>query len=463
MSKTLLLSMPYGNSYGKINVKSLGFWVPPVGLAYVGSYLKEKGFEVKLIDLMFSDGWEDIERIIRVESPDLVGLSATTPQISAAFKVAKMVKAISKDIRVVVGGIHASALPEETIADENIDILAYGEGELTMAEIVSGKQLQAIEGIYYKNNGQIVKNKPRELVKDIDIFPYPLYKDLPVSKYGTEHFGSILGIISTRGCPYQCVYCAANTIHKRQYRKRSIQNVIGEIERLKKDFKAARFSFYDDTFILDKKRIVDLCEALIRSNLNMKWNCIVRADSLDREILKVLKRAGCWSIQIGIESGDNEILRLAKRSETVEDALRAVKWTKELGMEVIGLFILGLPYETKSTICRTIKLAKTINVDYAQFSILVPLPGSEVWDMAKKGNGLNLTSEDWDNFGRYGEPIIALKDINKKELSHYFVKAYRDFYLRPGYIFNRLRSMRSLSEFKSLFMRGTTLLKFFVK
>ena len=464
MSKILLLSMPYGKSYGKIDIKYLDFGVTPVGLAYIASFLKSKGCDVKLVDLMFStSNWEEVRLLIERESPLWVGISATTPQINAAFMAAQIVKEINSAIKVVIGGVHASALPDETIKEKNIDVLVYGEGELTMLELVSGKALKDITGIYYKEGGEIIKNPPRGLVKDIDIFPYPLYEDLPIEKYGTEFFGATLGIVSSRGCPHRCVYCAANTVHKRQYRKRSIENIIGEIEKLKTVFKAKRFTFHDDTFTMDAARTTAICETLIKKNLGLEWNCITRADKLTKPLLKIMKSAGCRTIQIGVESGDNEILRLAQRRETVEDAVRAISWTKEAGMEVVGYFIIGLPYETRETIEETIRISKKLNIDYAQFSILVPLPGSAVWDMAQEKDLLEIVSPGWDNFGRYGEPIIRLKDVSQEELSRYFVKAYRDFYIRPAYVLQRLRRIRSKQDVLNLFKNGIALLKFLSK
>jgi radical SAM superfamily enzyme YgiQ (UPF0313 family) len=461
MSEILLLSMPYGKSYGKIDIKDLDFGVPPVGLSYIGSFLKVAGHDVRLIDLMFTTrNWEDVRNLIKDESPRWVGISATTPQINEAFITAEIVKQINPEINVVIGGVHASALPEQTISDKNIDILVYGEGEFTMLELAQDKELKEIKGIFYKRDGKIVKNPPRDLVENIDIFPYPLYEDLPIDKYGTEFFGTTLGIISSRGCPYQCTYCAANTIHKRWYRKRSTENVIGEIEKLKYDFKLKKISFYDDTFTLDNKRTVEICEAIIKSNIGLEWNCLTRSDSLTKPLLEIMKAAGCKCIQIGIESGDNEVLRLAKRKETVEDAIQSITWAKELGIEVIGLFIIGLPYDTKETIRKTIDTAKKLKIDYAQFSILVPLPGSETWDMAQERKNLEIVSFGWENFGRYGEPIIKLKDVTKEELSKYFIQAYREFYLRPAYIINRLSSIKNLYDFINLFKRSMALLKF---
>lgn len=464
MSEVLLLSMPYGKSYGRINIKDLGFGVPPIGLAYIASFLKSKSCDVRLVDLMFStNGWEEAKKLIQRENPRWIGISATTTQINEAFMVASLAKEINPEVKVIIGGIHASALPEETIADDNIDILVYGEGEFTMWELVQNNDLVLIKGIYYKKGGQIIKNPPRDLVEDIDIFPYPLYEDLPIANYGTEYFGTTVGVISARGCPHQCIYCAANTIHKRRYRKRSTDSLIGEIEMLKNKYNIKRFSFYDDTFTLDKNRTIEICKALINRKIGLEWNCLTRCDALSRDMLKIMKEAGCKCIQIGIESGDDEILRLAKRRETVEDAIRAVGWVKELGIEALGFFIIGLPYDTGKTIQKTIDIAKKLKFDYAQFSILVPLPGSEVWGMAQEGKILELLSPDWENFGRYGKPIIRLKDVTSKELYRYFTKAYREFYLRPSYILGRLMSLRGIRDIKNLFKRSLALLKLLLK
>lgn len=464
MSEILLLSMPYGKSYGKIDIKNIDFGVPPVGLAYIASFLKTSGYNIRLVDLMFStENWDEVKDLVKSESPKWVGISSTTPQINEAFTTAEILKQIDPTIKVVIGGTHASALPERTISNKNIDILVYGEGEITMLELVQGKKIEEIKGIFYKIDGRVIKNPPRDLVKDIDIFPYPLYEELPLVRYGTEHFGATLGIISSRGCPYQCIYCAANTIHRRLYRKRSTENVMGEIEKLKYKFKVKRFTFYDDTFTLDNKRTMEICEALIKRDLGLEWNCITRADNLTKPLLGLMKKAGCSSVQIGVESGDDEILRLSGRRETVEDVVKAVNWTKGVGMEVLGLFVIGLPYETKETIEKTISISKKLKIDYAQFSILVPLPGSTVWDMAQEKKVLEIVSPEWENFGRYGEPIIRLKDVTTEELSKYFVKAYREFYLRPSYILSRIISVKNLRSFISLLRRGLALFKFLLK
>ncbi|OHB89737.1 MAG: hypothetical protein A3D13_01460 [Planctomycetes bacterium RIFCSPHIGHO2_02_FULL_40_12] len=460
MSDILLLSMPYGKSYGKIDIESLDFGVPPVGLAYIGSYLKSAGCDVRLVDLMFStSNWEEVRTLIHKESPKWLGISATTPQINEAFTTAKIAKKLNPDMQVVIGGIHASALPEETLSNENIDILVYGEGEMTMLELVEGKVIDQIEGIYYKRDQKIIKNPPRSLENDLDKFPYPLYEDLPLERYGGEHVGATLGIISSRGCPYQCTYCAANTIHKRKFRKRSIENIVGEIEKFKHLFKVTKFSFYDDTFTLDKNRTVAICEAIMKRDMNLEWNCITRGDSLTKPLLEIMKKAGCSMVQIGIESGSNEILRKAKRRETVEENLQAVHWAKQAGMEVVGLFILGLPYETEETIKQTIEIAKKSKVDYAQFSILVPLPGSEVWDLAQKGEAIELITSNWEDFGRYGRSIIRLKGLDEDALSKYFVKAYKKFYMRPSYIIKKLGKVTNLASFLNLSKKGLVLLK----
>ncbi|MBI5145285.1 MAG: cobalamin B12-binding domain-containing protein [Candidatus Omnitrophica bacterium] len=452
--------MPYGKSYGRIDIKALDFGVPPLGIAYIASFLKEAGCSVKLVDLMFStDSLNDVGRIIRQESPRWIGLSATTVQIKEAFKVAEIAKKIDPDIKVIIGGIHASALPEETISNSNIDILVYGEGEFTMLELVRGESIDKIKGIFYKRGGSIIKNPARQLAQNIDIFPYPLYQDLPIEKYGNEHVGTVVGLISTRGCPYQCTYCAAHTIHQRSYRKRSVGNIIGEIEKLKLDYKIKRFTFHDDTFTLDNQRTAEICEALIKRNLRLEWDCLTRAGHLTKPLLKIMQDSGCRRIQLGIESGDNAVLRLAKRNETIEDITRAVKWAKEVRMEVIGLFIIGLPYDTKESIRKTIDISKRLKLDYAQFSVLVPLPGSEVWDMAKGKKLLEIVAGGWENFGRYNEANIKLRDVNSKELTQYFNQAYREFYLNPSYIIRRIISIRSPKDLISLLKRAKVLLR----
>ena len=461
MAEILLLSVPYGRSYGKIAIENFQFGYPPLGLSYIASLLASEGCDVKLIDLQFLRyDQNELKILIKNESPKWVGISATTPQINDAFLTAEIVKQVNPNIKTVIGGSHASALSEQTIENKNIDILVYGEGEFTMLDLVKETNLYETKGIFFKNNGKVVKTPPRALVQDINIFPYPLYDNLPIQKYGgSQNHDASLGILSSRGCPYHCTYCAANTIHKRRFRRRSIGNIMGEITMLKQKYGFNRFCFYDDTFTLDKKRTVEICEELIKSKLQMKWYCSTRADSVTKPLLKIMKDAGCIGIHVGVESGDNQILRLAKRQETVEDSIQAITWIKEAGMVTTGQFIIGLPHETPKTIEKTINLAKKLNVDYAQFSVLIPLPGSEVWDLAQKKQLLKIVSPGWENFGRYGNSVISLKDVSPKSLSRYLVKAYREFYLRPSYILKRLCSIRSWDDFHDIMKNAIVFFK----
>ncbi|MBI5375544.1 MAG: cobalamin B12-binding domain-containing protein [Candidatus Schekmanbacteria bacterium] len=461
MSKVLLISPPWWDVYGKVNIKNVPWGSPPTGLACIASYLEKHGISVRLVDSTFCPrGWEEVKDIIKKENPDFVGITSTTPEIINAQKVAKIVKENNPNAKVVLGGIHASALPEETVSNEYIDIVAIGEGEETMLEITEGKRLDEIRGICYKQNGKILKTPPRPLIEDLDSLPFPRYDKLPVERYGNMFLGRSMGIMSGRGCPFHCSYCSDYIVHGRRFRTLSVKNVVDQVENLRDTYNVSSISFWDDNFTVSPKRVYEISEEIIKRKLNIRWFCMSRVDTVSYELLKKMKESGCIMIGLGIESGDQKILDGVGKGITIEGVKRTVAWCNEIGISVVGYFLLGLPYDTEESMDKTLALSRGLNLDVAIFSLLIPFPGTDVWEMAKEGKVLKCLAKDWSEFKRYGDPIIELEHVSKEVLKKYQKKAIKGFYLRPKYFWHILKKTKTREDFIRNFKMAISLLGF---
>lgn len=421
---------------------------PHIGLAYVAGYLRNKGYDVSVIDSPVEKlGLNDIEERIRKIKPDFIGLTATSMQINEAHLLAKFIKEeIDRNMPVIIGGYHATALPKETLEySKYFDYTVYGEGEITTFEllenIVENKPLKDVLGIAYRKSSKVIVNKPRPRIENLDELPFPALDLFPLGKYNacasTNKEILELPISSSRGCPYQCIFCARPLGNK--VVARSIDSVVEEIRRDVNELKANQILFTDETFTLDRKRVYDFCNKLIKEGLNekMKWYCETRVDLVDRSLLAKMREAGCIYIAYGIDSGNDNILKRIKKNSTVEDSKKAIRWAKEAGIKVFASCMLGHPYETKETAEQTINLILETNPDFAAFSILTPLPGSEVSKMAERGEGnLKQISSDWTKYGRQIGGAVELRNISRKELEQLQMKAYLRFYLKSDRFLN---------------------------
>ncbi|MCX5716026.1 MAG: radical SAM protein [Candidatus Omnitrophica bacterium] len=461
MSKILLIAPPYETLYGGSNIKKLQWGFIPYGIASIGGKLRSEGHKVRIVDVTWSlKNLYELKDIIRDESPDYMGVSVTTPQVVVSLEICKMAKRIKPDCTIIVGGPHASALPEEMLLNKDIDIVVYGEGEVTMSLIARGADLPLIKGVYYRDKGVIVKNEPQPLIEDLDSLPFPLYEQLPIERYGTPYMGRSVGIITGRGCPCNCTFCASKIMFGKKYRFRNVASILKEILWFKQKYGILIFSFWDDTFTINKKEVENLCVQLIENRVNIKWSCTTRVDAISRGLLGLMKKAGCFIVHLGIESGDEVVLNKTRKGITLRQAEAAVKCVRELQIEAYGYFILGLPYETKQTLRRTIEFAKKLKLDYAQFSLLTPLPGTEIWDLAKEGRILRLTTSDFARFNRYGKAVIELPGLTSEELNKYYKKAYIEFYFRWKYVLQVSRKINSLKSIIRYFKMLLNFLKF---
>ena len=279
------------------------------------------------------------------------------------IETAKVIKKIDKNIKVVVGGSHVSVDPVGVIKNKSIDVAVYGEGEMTMWELVLGKDLKKIKGIVYRKTGVIIKNEPRELINNLDDLPYPDWSVLDYSKYemgGVFNMRKpVFPLISSRGCPGHCLYCSVNAVWQHRWRGRSAVNVVNEMEYLMKNFGAREFSFQDDSVSVDKKRLEEICEEITDRKLNIKWNTPngIAHWTLTKPLLKKMKQAGCYRITFGIESGDQEMRRWVGKPYSLDQAKELTQYANSLGFWTLATNIIGFPYETKENIENTFNFA----------------------------------------------------------------------------------------------------------
>lgn len=424
----------------------LGITTPPLGLAYLAAVLEEEGYSVRIIDssvlgLTFSQ----VKREIEKDQPDVVGVTGTTPTIHEALATVRIAKEVSHNAVTVVGGPHAPFLPVETLKDcPQLDIVCIGEGEQTLLELVQTIErkanLSSVKGIAYRSNGCIAINEPRPLIDDLDSLPFPARHLLPMDRYTILDKRAIIGhIISSRGCPFNCIFCSSSLLFGKRFRARTARNVVDEIEQVVAHYKPQTIEFSDDLFTLNPKRVEAICSEIKRRGLDVAWACSSRVDTISRELLQKMKRAGCFLIYYGVESGSQRILNLMRKGIRIKQAIDAVKWAKHVGIETLGSFIIGFPGETMKDIKKTIAFAKKLGIDYAQFSLATPYPGTELYDVAKS-EGL-LVTEDWSQYTA-SIPIIETDNYSRKDLIKIFQRAYVSFYMSPRILLRHLRKGR---------------------
>ncbi len=433
----------------------------PLGLGFIAAVLEKNKIDVKILDgYVLGLDAQQLEKELDAYSPDIVGVSVVTPRAKQGLEIARIVKKKNPKTHVVLGGPHVSALGENVVIEDEVDIGVVGEGEATMLELVdvlgSGGDLSSVNGILYKENGEVKKTKPRELLKDLDQLPHPAYHMLPIDKgkynppgaWSRGRKGNYANMTTSRGCPHKCSYCDVHVTFGNNYRVHSPEYVVDELEYLYKKFNVSNFSFRDSIFTLNKKRIMRICELIEERGLSKKisWVCNGRVNYVDEELLKAMKSAGCWQVQYGVESGNQEILNKAARGTTIPQIKAAFAATKKAGLNVHGYFMVGLPGETKETVKDTVKLAKAISPDLIGFSVAIPFPGTEFYKWAVEHDHLKI--EDWNSFV-YNTAIVETPQMSISDVLKAQKWALRSYYLRPSVIFRRIMQIRSFNDLKT--------------
>lgn len=432
---------------------------PPLGLLQVGAVLKAAGHEVKFVDLA-AENYDDAKLISAVKSfaPVLVCLTCVTPTFGEAVRLAGLVKNNSAAFT-VLGGVHATIASEECFKYREIDFLVAGEGELTIAELVLNlekgeKSFSQIKGLWFRDGEEIIKGELRPLIENLDDLPFPaweLVSDLNKYQPPDALRRPVMSIMTTRGCPFGCTFCCSKQIFGRRYRVRSKDSLIKEIKYYIERFGVKELHIMDDVFTLSKDRTIEICRAIQagKFDLTLSFANGIRADSVDQEVLQVLKDTGFQDLGFGVETGDEAILKSINKSTTKDSMRLAFKMAKSFGFNTWGFFMIGLPGETKATIKKTIDFAIELDPDFAKFLILKPFPGSEVFkDLDKSGA---IKDYNYDNYGVYTAPVHELPGLSAKEMLHGQQWAYLKFYLRPKKIISHLFKIKSFTQLKANF------------
>lgn len=459
--KILLLIPPTDltRSYGKL--KSFSNPQPSIGIAYIAAVLRDNGYDVKVVDAYVNQyTLEEIMDIVNRYAPDIIGMSVLTPSADVVYEISKNIRIAFPDMKIVMGNMHASLFAEEILLQNYADYIVHREGEMTMAELMDALKnngnLEKVRGISFKKNGTVVNTPLSKNIEDLDSLPYPAWDLFPMDKYSTDPRTEVkksvveMMILATRGCPNQCTFCSSRTDRGlgSQYRMRNPKSVVDEMVYMNEKYGSDIFSFVDLAFPLVRKHAVELCNEIINRGLDkkLKWVTECRVKPLDEELLALMKKAGCVRLCFGIESGNNGILKLLKKNFTVENVRKAVRMAHKAGLEVDGMFMIGLPGETEETIRQTIDLAVELNVRYAIFNIFVPYPGCELYDILKSQDKIHY--KRWSDFTSYptysgGVPVYVPDGLTQEELMNLQTKAMKRFYLRPRFILNELKNFKA--------------------
>ncbi|MBN1356160.1 radical SAM protein [bacterium] len=441
-----------------------GMW-PPIGTLYIASVLRENGHQVVFKDGAFTTPAEMVE-LVRRERPDLLGAFVIAMFWERTKSLYREIKKQLPGIFLVAGGHGPSALAEQCLRESpELDAVVHSEAEYTMRDLANrlrqGESLDDLPGTTIRVNGEITCNPPHPFIENLDDLPFPAMDLAELDRY-CPSYGQIrrrpsFQVISSRGCKNNCLYCY-RLMGRHVLRFRSPGNVVDEIQHYVNRYGARDIKFWDESFTYDRDRVIGICEELMRRNIRVTWWISARADAVDREMLRWMKRAGCWCINFGVESGVQKNLDTLRKNLTLEQIESAVRMTHESGIKTFTTYIFGIPGETFEEGLETIRFAKRLNSYITEFFPISPFPGTDLWDMACRQKNF---SKDINNIGLLKEEIVyAPETMTHEQVSELRRRAFREYYIRPGYIWNYLTGMRSWFELKGLFLGASALLKF---
>lgn len=447
-TRVLLVNVPYVAVAYKYREGSADI-VPPLGLASIAAYLRKNGVEIEILDANAEAlGIAETIEEIRKRDCDIIGFGTTTATMRIVLEVAGAVK--SGRNRVVLGGPHASCLPVPLLERfPFIDAIVIGEGERSFLEMIpalqDGTGLESVPGIAFNRHEGVIVTAPRESIRNLDSLPFPARDLLPLDRYrpgpiiNIGYSGRAFGaIITSRGCAENCAFCASGAFWK-GLRLRSADNVIAEMRLLVRRYGVRHMMIYDDCFTVNPKRARAICRGIIDNDLRLLWGCYSRVSSSDRDTLLMMKRAGCYFIYYGIESGNQSILDDMGKRMTLGEARRAVDMARELGFLVNCSFILGLPGESEATVRRTIDFAKELDPSVVEFYVAAPFPGTKIREMAKIYGGFGDGDDRWISIR--GEQDVRTCELEPGAVQQLAMKCYREFYFRGSFVLSSLRQL----------------------
>lgn len=402
---------------------------PWLGLGVLASFLIDRGIGCDIVDMHFSQ-LTKADLITRLGQSDsaLFGITSMTHEVERASELAVEIKHNFPDIPIVIGGCHVTALPQQTLCEFPVfDYGVIGEGEYTLTELIDAvnehRPLHSINGLCFRSDGQVLVNQRRDWIENLDSLPFPAWHLYPrCQEYP---------LYSSRGCPFECVFCMR--VFGRKVRYRSPQNIVDEIESVVEKYSPQRITFQDETFTVNINRANEILDLIIQKGLHKKvsYDISTRVNIGDLTFFKRLKEAGCYKICIGVESGNDQVLKEIRKGITKKDAENCVALAKRAGLNTEAYYILGHPNETKDKMLQTINFAARLNTTTATFGIMVPYPGTAVYEMATKGQaGYKLISSNWRSFDKHLGNSVELKDVSRAQLEYLQMCAYLTFYLK---------------------------------
>jgi radical SAM superfamily enzyme YgiQ (UPF0313 family) len=418
--------------------------LPSLALAILGAIAKRASFNPAILDLtLYSVHEKALSDKLGEFKPAYVGITCTTATYFQAIEIAHEVKDKSPEVKVLVGGPHVSSTAEETLMNKDFDYLFLGEAEESFEKFLKGSDRKKIEGLAFRNEDGSLHIFPRSsFITDLDSFLYPDYSLYDLSRYKLSRLHTkrnpVVWLETSRGCPFNCMICN-KVVHGQNFRPKSPERVLDEMEHFVKHGIRA-FFIADDGFTSHMGRAESICDGIIKRKLDIAWDCYngIRVDRVNRKLLKKMKRAGCHRVSFGIESGNQEILNKSGKKITLKQVTRAIKMAKAAGLEVFGFFIFGFEDETEETMKETIRFAKTLPLDLAKVSAIMPFPGSPLYARYRQMD-LIYPHGDYRNFNIHTSPkhVYRHPTLKGDMIEKYENKFYRSFYLNPAYIARR--------------------------
>lgn len=434
----ILLVHPLGykmESAGK-DISRLANIMPPLGLAGIAAYLEKNGIGCALIDCYAHPNSDRlIADHLTAERPGFIGLSCTTSSFLDGIRIAGLAKKTLPGIKAVFGGVHVSAMKEKALVQfPEVDVAVIGEGEASLAEVIQryGEDLADVPGIVFRQKGEVVFTGHRGKGLVLDDLPFPAYEKLagypeayklPIFNYPKTPNTSC---ISSRGCPYACSYCD-RSVFRRSFRYNSARYLYAHLTYLQERFGIRHINFYDDQFTFNRQRVEEFCRRMIDRPLGMTFNCAVRAEHIDFDLLRLMKAAGCWMISLGIETGDPELLARHRQNADLDMLADKIRLIKKAGIRTKGLLMMGLPGETEESIRRSMKYVFSLPIDDFNLAKFTPFPGSPVYENIHE---LGRFQEDWEKMDCLSFQFIP-NGMSRERLDELFIRYYKTHFMRP--------------------------------
>ena len=450
------------------NLEGAGSELPSLGIAILAAVTRNNGYETRILDALALKLTIDqtVDEILKI-NPKYLGITSTTISIFNAAQVAEKIKEKNKNIITILGGPHITAVPMETMEKfTQFDIGVIGEAEETIIELLNhlNKNLPVddIKGLVIKDGNYLKVTERRSFIKDLDNLPFPAWDLLPdLLKYYQPAADSLYRspttlLITSRGCPGQCIFCD-RSVFGNHIRGFSADYVIRMIKHLQEHFGIRDLFIEDDNFLALRPRLREICNRIINEKIDITFSIMGRVDMVNEEILVLLKKAGCWQINYGLESGSQKILNLLNKRVTVEKLMETVKLTKKVGIKVKGLFMLGCYGETLETIKETMDFIKKAPMDDFHITCFTPLPGAVGWEMATKYGDFD---PDWKKVSMFAADNFVPNGFTKKEIERYYRQAWRSFYLKPRIIWYFVKKLKDKRLRLKIIRGGISFLKF---